>query len=103
VGVERVQRAGELEPVVHVAGLARASIGAVAQAVRRTVILVGAVASRREAMVLGDRVPEEPGRQEIGRAAGVDVALHRAEQLGNLRVRMLATEVVLMALERLEY
>src|SRR5213082_45785 len=70
--------------------------------VRRTVILVGAVASRGEAMVLGDRVPEEPGCQKIGGAAGVHVALHGAEQLGNLRVRMLATEVVLMALERLD-
>ena len=102
VGVEREQPPGELEHVVHVAGLARASIDAVAQAVRRTVILVGAVASRGEAVVLGDRVPEEPGCQKIGGAAGVDVALHGAEQLGNLRVRMLATEVVLMALERLD-
>ena len=58
------------------------------------------MAARGETVVLGDLVAEKRGGHQVGRVPGIDEALQRAEQLGNLRVGVGAAEVVLVALQR---
>ena len=102
VGLEREQQPSELQHVVDVARLAGAAIDHVAEFVGGAEVLILAVTAGGEAMMLRHLIPEETRGQEIGRGAGVDEALHRSEQLGDLGVAVRTAQVVLVALQRLD-
>ena len=53
-------------------------------------------------MVLDNAVPEEARGHQVGRVAGQGEAVRRADELGHRGVPVLAGEVVLMVLERLD-
>ncbi len=55
-----------------------------------------------EAVVLNDRVPEKAGGDDVTRFARISIAVHRADELGHLRVGVLACEDILVTFERLD-
>ena len=100
IRLPREQLSRELQHVVDVARLRGAALGDVAQQVGLAEVLVLAVATRRERVVIDDAIPERGGGGLVGTIAGVGIARGRADGLGHLRVAVQAAERILPALQR---
>ena len=100
IRLPREQLSRELQHVVDVARLRGAALGDVAQQVGLAEVLVLAVATRCERVVIDDAIPERGGGGLVGTIAGVGIARGRADGLGHLRVAVQAAERILPALQR---
>ena len=100
VGQQGEQPASQFEHVVDVARFGRAAVHAVVQPVGLAEVLVLAVAAGGEAVMVYDPVPEEAGRQDVARVARVGKAVGGPDELGHLRVAVLAGQDVLVAPQR---
>ena len=94
IRIECEQRARQLEHVVDVARFGRAAVDAIVQLVGFAEVLVFAVSARGKAVMVGDALPEKPGRGQVALVARVGVAIERADELRHLRVAVLAGQIV---------
>jgi hypothetical protein len=97
VGVPAEDVPGELEHVVHVAGLGGGRAEAVVEAVGRAEVLVVAMPAGDVGVVVHHALPEERGGGAVGRVAGQLITGGQADEFGDLGVGVFAGQDVLAA------
>ena len=102
VGRQSEQQPRHFENVVNVARLRCASVQMVADLIGREKVFILSVPARDKAVMAGDRVPEEARCLAVGLAARGDKARQRSEQLGNLRIAVLAGQNILAPRKRID-
>ena len=100
IRTQREEPARELEHIIHVARLGRASVHEVVQLIRLAEMFVFAMPTSGEAMMLYHAVPEEACSQDVLCIACVSEAIRRANHFGNLSVAVLAVKDILVAFKR---
>jgi len=91
---------GELQHVVHVAGLGRSAVHAIVETVGFAEVLVFAVAAGGITVVLDDTVPEKPCGESVTGVASQSESGDGTDHFWDLGIAVFAGQIVLMAHER---